>query len=56
MNMMLFEMFLRGCEFSLDLTVDGKMARSMGRRQGRQAAVMMRAFSAPAHKRSSPTS
>lgn len=53
--MMLF-MLLRRCEFSLDLTDVGNTLRRIGRRVGMQAAMMMRAFSAPAVNRSSPTS
>jgi hypothetical protein len=52
---MLF-MLLRRCEFSFDLADVGNTLRSIGRRVGMQAAMMMRAFSAPAVKRSSPTS
>lgn len=47
---------MRRWEFSLDLAVDGKTLRKIGRSVGRQAAMMMRAFSAPAVRRSSPTS
>jgi hypothetical protein len=58
----LLDTFLSGYEplllllFPLERTVEGNMARMRGRRVGRQAAVMMRPFSAPAHQRSSPTS
>lgn len=53
---MLLGRFFKGCEFALDFAVDGNTLRRMGRRVGRQAAMMMRAFSAPAVRRSSPTS
>jgi hypothetical protein len=54
--MMLLGISFKRCEFSLDLADEGKTLRRMGRRVGRQAAMMMRAFSAPAVRRSPPTS
>lgn len=38
------------------LAFRGKAVRSNGRKVGKEAATMMRAFSAPAQRRSSPTS
>lgn len=52
----LLDMFFSRNESLLDFAVEGNTTRSMGRKQGKQAAMMIRPFSAPAHQRSTPTS